>query len=206
MSLKVALDLDGVLANLHSVLLPHFSAKVGTPLLTSMITQWNWIGKYAGNDALNEDYFHVWEKFPVEAIEPYERNITFTTSYLKAIAKDVDVVTAHDENSEKPILKWLEINGLVYNELVLVGDSRKLNGMSRSVNATSSADRKLSRTKTYDIFIDDNPSLAEKIPKGKTLLLYDQPWNRAVKGTESIIRISSLMDAASMIAYLRTKE
>ncbi|MEM2781996.1 MAG: hypothetical protein QXG45_04675, partial [Nitrososphaerota archaeon] len=48
----------------------------------------------------------------------------------------------------------------------------------------------------YDVYIDDSPINAEEIASaGKYVALYDRPWNRDVKDTDRIKRVTNLEGA-----------
>lgn len=57
----------------------------------------------------------------------------------------------------------------------------------------------------FDVFIDDSPLNAKNIAAtGKLVLLFDQPWNRDIRG-EGIVRINGFPEAIAAITKLSQK-
>jgi hypothetical protein len=57
----------------------------------------------------------------------------------------------------------------------------------------------------YNVFIDDNPNLAEKAPSSALVFLYSQPWNRQFhipSENRNIIRIHSLREVPELLGRL----
>ena len=53
----------------------------------------------------------------------------------------------------------------------------------------------------FDVYVDDNPNLANAIQKtdDKYLLLYDQPWNQKIDNTNKIIRVFNWKDIYTVL-------
>jgi uncharacterized HAD superfamily protein len=184
--LRIALDLDGVLADLHSVLLEKFSRIAKRRITVDMISQWDAADKIS--PGLTASYESAWEEYNPEEIATYEQNVGTLVDRIRKAAP-VDIVTAHAETSQVGIGRWLELHRVPFDKLVLVG---KGNGA-----------HKLSMVNNCDVFIDDNPNLAENAPSNILVFLYSQPWNQNFKlapENSNVIRISSLSEVPPILA------
>jgi 5'(3')-deoxyribonucleotidase len=191
-SSRIALDLDGVLADLHSVLLEKFSKFANRRITADMITRWD----IAENikPGLASSYDTAWDDYRAEQISPYEANVGFLVDRIRRLAL-VDIVTAHAESSRSKIERWLTLNRVPYDRLVLVGKG--------------DGSHKLSVIGEYDVFIDDNPNLAENAPSSILVLLYSQPWNQQVhtpNENRNVIRIHSLREVPELLGQLSIKK
>jgi uncharacterized HAD superfamily protein len=184
--LRIALDLDGVLADLHSVLLEKFSRIAKRRITVDMISQWDAADKIS--PGLTASYESAWEEYNPEEITTYEQNVGILVDQIHKTAP-IDIVTAHAETSRRGIGRWLELHHVPFDKLVLVG---KGNGA-----------HKLSIASNSDVFIDDNPNLAENAPSNILVFLYSQPWNQNFKPTlenSNVIRITSLGEVPPILA------
>lgn len=186
--MRVALDLDGVLADLHSVLLEKFSRIARRRITVDMISRWDAADRIS--PGLTSSYDSAWEEYNPEEIASYEQNVGNLVDRIHKTAP-VDIVTAHAETSRVGIGRWLTLHRVPFDKLVLVG---KGNGA-----------HKLSIVSNYNVFIDDNPNLAENAPSNILVFLYSQPWNQHFKPTpenNNIIRIHSLGEVPPILVEL----
>lgn len=183
--LRIALDLDGVLADLHSVLLGKFSEVANRRITAEMITRWDIADSL--KPGLASSYFSAWDDYEPERISPYEANVGLLVGRIREVAP-VDIVTAHAESSRSNIERWLALKSVRYDRLVLVG---KGNGS-----------HKLTAVGEYRVFIDDNSNLGEKAPSNILVLLYSQPWNQQFytpTKNRNVIRIQSLREVPEIL-------
>lgn len=180
--IKVSLDLDGVLANLHSAVLPAYSA-IGKPVLPSDVKDWATVPV--------ELYVHAWTKFGWENIDPYEASAgriieEFSDRF------ETSIVTAHTEESRENIEQWLKHWGINV-PLVLSGTINK-------------------SVLLYSAYIDDHPRLAEHIAKmpTKSLALIDRPYNRNLTGkptiSPNIFRAKHLIQAYETLTIIHHED
>ncbi len=189
--MRIALDLDGVLADLHSVLLEKFSQAANRKITADMITRWDIADSF--KPGLTSSYSNAWDDYQPDRITPYESDAGLSVALIREDAP-VDIVTAHSESSRKSIERWLLLNHIPYDSLVLVG---KGNGVHKFTVAGD-----------YDVFIDDNPNLAARAPSNIFIFLYSQPWNQSVielQAKQNIIRIRSLREAPELLHQLQNK-
>ncbi len=183
---KLALDLDGTMADLQSVILPEVAAETGIIVTADMIPDWSALGRYTGKPS-GWRYEQAWDRYRerVESIQPYERGLDRITERLGAVA-EVDVVTAHEESSREPISKWLRLQGVKYGELVIV--------------PLRSHKEELCE---HRIFVDDSENLARRIAgeqeRHLECFLYDQPYNRGIGDGNGVARVRSLLEVAEIL-------
>lgn len=180
--MKIALDVDGVLADIIVVWIQEYNKKHGKSISKETIKDWDF-WKELGVDKY-DFYFQLsncWSKW--QAVPTMEQGIANAVEKLHSIGT-VDIVTARDKPSTPYVLKWLEHNRIKYNDYVAVPDGRDKANLD------------------YDMFIDDSPHNALRIAsKGRKVLLYDQPWNKSVNNTR-VVRIKKLGEAIDVISNL----
>ena len=177
-----------MLADLHSVLLEKFNEVANRRVTVDMITRWDMVNSF--KPGLTSCYDSAWEDYNAEQITSYEPDVGHLVRRIREVAP-VDIDTAHTESSRKNIERWLALNHVSYDKLVLVGSGDGLNKLT-SVNG-------------YCVFIDDNPNLAEKAPNSVFVFLYSQPWNQQVHipdGNRNVIRIRSLREVPELLTQI----
>ena len=175
--MRIACDIDGVLLDTMITFCEHFNKKHGTSYQKSDVTNWEFFLDWS----IPED--DIWDVF----YQIYEDSMStpFIDDQIPVIMKDlnqmhqVSIVSARTPEYRESILEKLQYHGILqgphYNELVLL--------------IHKPYDLKIKQD--FDVFIDDNPKLAEAIKKQKKkiLLLYDQPWNQEINDAENVIRV-----------------
>lgn len=182
--MKIGLDVDGVLADVIASWL-FFNNKTRTPILKSEISEWDF-WKNHGIDKF--DFYNElsicwksWKNIPVT-----EDNLSHSTQLLSKLGT-VDIVTARDELTHEFVKNWLDFHKINFKNYVGV-----MEGVEKS---------KLD----YDIFIDDSPLNAKSmLDKGKSVLIYDQPWNTSFEDSRAR-RIYDLKSAPSIIEKINQK-
>ncbi len=183
--MKIALDVDGVLADIIYVWLEQYNKSQKKSITREDIVQWDF-WKELGFDKYEfyEELSNCWSRWM--EVPPMEQGIANAVENLHSVGT-VHIVTARDAASTKYVKQWLEHNGINYNDYVPVLSGRDKADLD------------------YDIFIDDSPHNVIGIAsKGKNALLYDQPWNRSVSDPK-IVRIKKLQEAVNMIPDLPKK-
>lgn len=172
--MKIALDLDGVLADSISEWLAIWNELKGSSLTLEDVKCWDfWKELGITSSEFHRIFYRAWKNW--QLIQPTEPDLISKVAMLEELGK-VDIVTSRPKNTRKYVLKWLEKFGLGGKNVVFVTSNK------------SELD--------YDVYIDDSPINAEEIAAaGKYVALYDRPWNRHVKDTDRIKRIMNLNEA-----------
>ncbi len=178
MNLKIALDVDGVLADVIESWLS-YSNKIRPVISKSQISEWDF---WKNHDIDKFDFYSelstCWRSW--KDIPPTESNIGLTTMQLSNLGT-VDIVTARDESTHNDVKKWLKLHNVNFKNYVGV-----LEGIEKS---------KLD----YDVFIDDSPLNAQSmLENGKSVILYSQPWNLSFEDKRAT-RIYELKNAIPVI-------
>jgi uncharacterized protein len=178
MTLKIALDVDGVIADVIASWLS-YNNKIRPTILKSQISEWDF-WKNHGIDKF--DFYNelsiCWKSW--EDIPPTENNIATTVAKLSSLGT-VDIVTAREESTHNDVKNWLKLHKINFKNYVGV-----LEGVEKS-------------QLDYDVFIDDSPLNAKSmLEEGKSVILYSQPWNESFKDNR-VTRIHELHDSISII-------
>ncbi|AJM91344.1 MULTISPECIES: hypothetical protein [Nitrosopumilus] len=172
--MKIALDVDGVLADVIQSWLNHNNS-VRQEILKHQITDWDFwkkfeIDRYDFYSELNS----CWENWT--SIPPTEENLATVTKNLSDIGQ-VDIVTARERSTDSFVKNWLEHHNISYDNYISVVDGP----MKANLD--------------YDVFIDDSPLNALKfLENNKNVILYSQPWNQHI-AENTVHRISNLSEA-----------
>jgi hypothetical protein len=176
--MKIALDVDGVLAD---VIVPwlNYNNTIRPKISKSDITDWD----FWKNHEINPYDFYAelsscWKNW--NSIPPTEENLSSVTKNLLEIGQ-VDIVTARERSTDSFVKNWLDHHNISFDNYVSV------------IDGPMKADL------DYDVFIDDSPLNALKFLKNnKQVILYTQPWNKHISENK-IHRISILSEAVEKI-------
>ena len=188
--MRIAVDIDGVLLDLVITFCEIFNERYNT--------------HYRKEDVSNWEFFNDWNITEEEAFEIffqiYENTMDVpfidkdASEYMRKlnINHDVYILSARTSQYKSQIIEKLNNHnvklGVHYNELILVHHKPY--------------DQK--QNYKFDVYIDDNPHLAETIEKtkGRYLLLYDQPWNQDFVCKNNIIRVHNWKEVYDTINSL----
>jgi uncharacterized HAD superfamily protein len=183
--MKIALDVDGVLADIIFVWLDDYNKTHNKSITKEDTDQWDF-WKNLGYDKYRfyEDLSRCWSRW--EGVPPMEENLADASEKLNSVGT-VDIVTARDAASTQYVKQWLIHHGIKYNDYVAVLSGRDKADLD------------------YDVFIDDSPTyVIDMASKGRHVLLYDQPWNQSVTDSK-IVRIKKLEEAVAIISDMSRK-
>ena len=172
--MKIALDVDGVLADVIQSWL-NYSNSIRDKISKHEITDWDFWKKHQINRydfyAELSSCWKNWKEIPAT-----ENNLSLVTKNLSELG-NVDIVTARERSTDSFVKNWLEYYDVSYDNYVSV------------IDGPMKADL------DYDVFIDDSPLNALKIiQQNKKIILYSQPWNQHISEKE-VFRISNLSEA-----------
>ena len=176
--LKIALDVDGVLADvIESWLI--YNNKIRPSITKDDITNWDFWKKFKINRYdFYEELTSCWKNW--NSIPPTENNLSIITQNLSTFGQ-VDIVTARELSTDSFVKNWLKLHDITYQNYVSV------------IDGPMKADL------DYDVFIDDSPLNAIKfLQRKKNVFLYSQPWNQHISD-QNIQRISTLSEAVEKL-------
>jgi len=167
----IAIDVDGVLADIHSVIIQKLGLKAPTP------TKWDFFDEIGiTKKDFWRAYIELWsqEYQLIPLIEPDAPTIVAELRKTFRIA----IVSTRPKETWSGTVAWLKLRGIQYDELRLLPPK------------TDKA------TLEYSIIVDDNPELAQRC---KNVIVYDRPWNRTVHGRRirSLKELLSLSEVRS---------
>jgi len=176
--MKIALDVDGVLADVIQSWL-NYNNSIRQEISKQEISDWDFWKKFKIN---RYDFYaelsSCWKNWM--SVPPTETNLSSTTKNLSKIGQ-VDIVTARERSTDSFVKNWLNHYDISYDNYVSV------------IDGPMKADL------DYDIFIDDSPLNALKIiQQKKKIILYSQPWNQHIL-EDQIHRVSNLSEAIEEI-------
>lgn len=170
MSNCLALDIESVLADIHSAWITHYNKS----FKQNDIIDWDFERLSRYNESLEtfmEETDVLWEDKPHIRIPPLVKNLKQSTKHLKPF----DIVTSRGKLGG--IKKWLDFHEVEYRAIVYIAeDKSELN---------------------YDVFIDDNPNLALSLKTNQFLWLISWPYNRFIEESPQIRRVSSILDVVN---------
>ena len=134
--MKIALDVDGVLADVIQSWLNYNNA-IRQTITKSQISEWDFWKNFQINryDFYNELSL-CWKNW--KSIPPTEEKLSSSINQLNTLG-DVDIVTAREESTNSYVKQWLKSQHITYNEYVSVIDGPQKSKLD------------------YDIFIDNSP-------------------------------------------------
>ena len=176
--MKIALDVDGVLADVIQSWL-NYNNSIRQEISKQEISDWDFWKKFKIN---RYDFYaelsSCWKNWM--SVPPTETNLSSTTKNLSKIWQ-VDIVTARERSTDSFVKNWLNHYDISYDNYVSV------------IDGPMKADL------DYDVFIDDSPLNALKIiQQKKKIILYSQPWNQHIL-EDQIHRVSNLSEAIEEI-------
>lgn len=183
--LKIAVDLDGVLAETMVAWCEKANEELGTRLTIQDLDSWaSW--KKVGIS--REEFFRIldetWETW--EDIPPTEPNIARKVAKIGRFG-DVDVVTGRSKRTVEAARNWLA--------------SQKI-GFRRFVRVLGWRDKVFLN---YDVYIDDAPELMPLVSRGGLAwgILYDRPWNRDVASMARVVRAENWDKIPSLVKKIQ---
>jgi uncharacterized HAD superfamily protein len=177
--MRIALDLDGVLADTIRVWLRIWNEERFPKLTYESIDTWDFWRKLGIPESEFAGVFarawRMWEEIP-----PLEEGLAEKVRRLSELGR-VDVVTGRPVEERERVVLWLGKHGIDYERLV-VGATDKIR-------------------LGYNVYIDDSPIVATQgASSGRLVLLRDQPWNREVRSNYYVRRIRGLEEAIRILS------
>ena len=185
--MKIAIDFDDTIADQTSVLLPLMNWKLGTEFKFEEL-EWDFFHKAPETEKAFWSIHDLYDSsYLRRAMPPVD---AYAFPVVKELARKghvVEIVTRNDKKGHDSIRAWLFMHGL---DLPVRAIGRGGGDGKARLN--------------YDLFIDDNPSLADVIRKHPTkrLVIFDRPWNRNVKTGRNVFRAKNWLDVREILVRL----
>jgi len=185
--LKIAVDLDGVLAEAMVVWCDLYNKRFGGGLGLKDIRAWEvWkLVKITRGQffTLLDDAWLDWKKMP-----PTEQDVGKQVKFLREFGA-VDIVTGRSVRTVSQAKEWLKAHAIPYDRFV----------------RTESTLAKINLA--YDVFIDDSPKLMELIASRSRALgiLYTRPWNLGTQMSPVVHRVTGWAEVPPIIRAISTK-
>jgi len=184
--IRVALDVEEVLAAIALPVLSLYNQINGTSYVISDVKDWRF-------KSINSSVSEMMPLFNKVWLEQYQNIGCYgDLKLMSELCREysVDIVTGR-VGTDNPLKKWLAINNLQGIPLVIHPPRTEKTVLG------------------YNIFIDDSPLLADEVIKTPSCvqLLVIKPWNEeAIPKHERIIRVSDVNEAAILLIRVARKE
>ncbi|TMI18241.1 hypothetical protein E6H32_06720 [Candidatus Bathyarchaeota archaeon] len=183
--LKIAVDLDGVLAETMEAWCKRANEFLGTSFKLADLDTWaSWRKLGISREQFFQFLDEAWDDW--ESIPPTEPRLA---EKVRKIARSgqIDVVTGRSKESVSAAKSWLAEHKIPYRRFVRVPgwkDKIFLN---------------------YDVYIDDAPELMPLISRNPKMwgILYSRPWNRTVPELRQVFRVESWTEISKLLEQIR---
>ncbi len=181
---SMLIDIDGTLADIHKLFAEKLSKEFNTSFSVEDITGWGFTGKaeilwldtkYCV-DLIHQLWTDNWKSVPL--VDPLSIHIL---ENLKSEYK-IDIVTA---TAVPEVLKSWGFNKKIPHDNFIVHENK--------------------HELDYDIYIEDNPNLYDKLKPSQLLLLHDRPWNRHVGNKTNVIRFNKFDEIVGILGSFNPK-
>jgi len=182
--LVIGIDIDGVIVDYASAMLPVLSEVCGRPVLVEDLRCWDLREALGIND---EELAYIWEQTLGTDMLRHAGPIEGAIPGLEALSRhEVWLVTARPSSMLDLTRSWLADNKARYDHLVVdrYGD-------------------KLSAGGGFDVFVEDYLGEARTLAEAGVLtILMDQPWNREPVLPENCTRVKDWSSILEMVNRL----
>ena len=184
--LKIAVDLDGVLAESMLVWCERANKELGTHLRMEDIDSWSW---WKRTLVSKDDFYRIldesWDEW--SAIPPTEPDIAAKVSRIEKFG-DLDIVTGRSKRTVEAARSWVDSQKIPYRRFVRVLGWRDKIFLN------------------YNVYIDDAPDLMPLISQNPTAwgILYERPWNRSVEKMPKVLKAKSWLQIPALLRQIQS--
>ncbi len=171
--LRIAVDLDGVLAETMEAWCKKVNETFGTRLTLEDLDTWtSWRKVGITKDQFFQILDGVWDAW--EDIPPTEPGLTEKVRKVEKLGS-LDIVTGRSKKTVEAAKEWLSHYMIPYQRFVRVSGWRDKVFLN------------------YDVYIDDAPELMPLISRNPLMrgILYERPWNRDVGDIPRVFKVAS---------------
>jgi 5'(3')-deoxyribonucleotidase len=167
---KVAIDIDGVLADMHT---PCFRL-IGLPYTWRDVEVWDFFEELkVDRQAFWDAYKRIWSE-QYHLIPLIEDDAPTTITKLRE-KFEVHIISTRPKETFSGTVLWLKLRGIEYDRLLL---------LPPQIDKTEVIGNDIL------FLVDDNPSYGRH-PK---VIIYDRPWNRCVEARKRIRSLRELLE------------
>ncbi len=184
--LKIAVDLDGVLAESMLVWCDLANREFGTHLSMKDLDSWSWWKRFPIS---KDDFYRIldesWDDW--REIPPTEPGIAEKVARIEKFG-ELDIVTGRSKRTVEAARSWVDSQKVRYRSFVRVLGWR---------------DKVLL---DYDVYIDDAPDLMPLISHSPTAwgVLYERPWNRTVGDMPKVLKAKSWRQVPALLKRVQS--
>jgi 5'(3')-deoxyribonucleotidase len=186
--LKIAVDLDGVLAESMLVWCKRVNEEFGTQLKMEDLDSWSSWKKFSIS---RDDFYRILDESWDDWLEipPTEPEIAEKVSRIEKFG-ELDIVTGRSKSTLQAARSWVDNQRVRYRRFVRVLGWR---------------DKILL---DYDVYIDDAPDLMPLISRSPTAwgLLYERPWNRSVGDMPKVLKAKSWRQVPGLLKQIQASK
>lgn len=186
--LKIAVDLDGVLAESMLVWCKRANREFGTRLKMEDLDSWSSWKKFA---IFKDDFYRIldesWDAW--RGIPPTEPNIAEKVARIEKFG-DLDIVTGRSKRTVEAARSWVDNQNIRHRNFVRVLGWRDKIFLN------------------YDVYIDDAPDLMPLISQSPTAwgILYERPWNRTVGDMPKVLKAKSWQQVPGLLKRIQASK
>jgi 5'(3')-deoxyribonucleotidase len=186
--LKIAVDLDGVLAESMLVWCERANKEFGTRLRIEDLDSWSWWKKFPIS---KDDFYRIldesWDDW--QRIPPTEPDIANKVARIEKFG-DIDIVTGRSKRTVEAAESWVDNQKVRYRRFVRVLGWRDKIFLD------------------YDVYIDDAPDLMPLISRSPRAwgVLYERPWNRSVENMPRVLKAKSWRQVPALLKRVQARK
>ncbi len=186
--LKIAVDLDGVLAESMFVWCKRANKEFGTRLKMEDLDSWSAWKKFPIS---KDDFYRILDESWDDWLEipPTEPDLAEKVSRVEKFG-NLDIVTGRSKRTVEAARNWIDNQKVRYRDFVRVLGWR---------------DKILL---DYDVYIDDAPDLMPLISRSPTAwgILYERPWNKSVIDIPKILKVKAWREVPGRLKQIQTSK
>jgi 5'(3')-deoxyribonucleotidase len=186
--LKIAVDLDGVLAESMIVWCERANKEFGTRFRMEDLDSWSW---WKRSPISKDDFYRIldesWDDW--QEIPPTEPEIAEKVARIEKFGA-LDIVTGRSKRTLEAARSWVDSQKVRYRRFVRVLGWR---------------DKILL---DYDVYIDDAPDLMPLISRSPAAwgVLYERPWNRGVEDMAKVLKAKSWRQVPALLKKIQARK
>jgi 5'(3')-deoxyribonucleotidase len=183
--LRIAVDLDGVLAETMEAWCKRANEFLGTSFKLADLDTWaSWRKLGISREQFFQFLDEAWDDW--ESIPPTEPGLAEKVQKISRSGQ-IDVVTGRSKASVNAAKKWLAEHKIPYQRFVRVPSWKDKIFLN------------------YDVYIDDAPELMPLISRNLTMwgILYSRPWNKSVPKLRQVFRVESWTEISKLLKQIQ---